>query len=62
LIATQPSISTLRRGSDQEKAPVRRDSTHIRNQKEVSSEIELRGNTLLSITRKKFGHICIFFS
>jgi hypothetical protein len=55
-IATQPSISTQRRSRDPEKAPVTRDSTQIRNWKGAHSTLtELRGNTLLSTTRKKFG-------
>jgi hypothetical protein len=54
-IATQSSISTLRRGREK-KAPVRKVSTWIRNQrKEPRALIELRENPLLSITRKKFG-------
>jgi hypothetical protein len=49
-IATQPSISTLRRGRDTEKVPVRRVSTWIRNQKkEARTFIDLRENPLISI-------------
>jgi hypothetical protein len=55
-IATQPSTSTLRMGRNPEKAPIRRDKTQIRNQrKALSALIEIRGNPLLSIIRKKFG-------
>jgi hypothetical protein len=58
LIATQPSISTLKRGRDPKKALVRRNSTQIRNQKELlSSIIALRGIPLLSIARKNLGNI-----
>jgi hypothetical protein len=52
--ATQPTILTLRGGRDPDKAPIRRDSTQIINQKKVPSTLtELRGNPLLSKTKKK---------
>jgi hypothetical protein len=60
-IAIQPSIPTLRRGRDTEKAPVKSASTYIRNpRKEPRAPIELRGNLFLSITRKKFGIYYIY--
>jgi hypothetical protein len=34
-ITTQPSISTLRMGTDREKVPVKRVSIRIRNQKKI---------------------------
>jgi hypothetical protein len=51
----QLSISTLRRGRDREKAH-QKDQKLIRNQnKQHRALIELRGNPLLTIKRRKFG-------
>jgi hypothetical protein len=54
-VATQPSIPTLRRCRDIEKALVKSFSIWSRNQRKKSKTlIELRGNPSFSITRKKF--------
>jgi hypothetical protein len=59
-IPTQPSISTLRRGRDRKKTPVKTVSTWIRNHgKEPRTLIELKGNIFFSITRKNYTYIFI---